>query len=526
MENSSFELFKTFAGELDPELLQKRFLTSLLKLQNVQRGSIWIKQGESYQCIEAAGMESDAVRGVCIDAGKPSIVGWVIENRKMTVADTRKDGRHYKELEENMAVKSSLIICFPLFLNPEEVYGAVEIIDTSPGKQHVNLDQGYLSTLQNLVDIGSVALGNAFLYSKQLKEKQFLESALRDLRGDRIIVGNSPAFLRCMDRVRSYAASDFHVLITGESGTGKELIAQEIHRLGVRKTRPLLIQNCSAIPETLLASELFGYKRGAFSGAVKDKIGLFEAADGGTVFLDEIGEMPLALQASILRVIQSNEIKPLGQNRVKHVDVRVITATNRDIRQMASDGRFRQDLFYRLSVLPIHVPPLRERPGDIPLLATYFLRQESIRAGVMEKKIRPGDLHRLMTWSWPGNIRELENLVKYLTVISRGDYMDTAAISSYFDAPGTGPGNFSGAVSGPGPGIGTDSEKLPGAREKSGFGDRTWMDIESAYVRYLLRRHGWNMSRAARAAGINRSTFVSRMNRLGISRDEFLSPPE
>mgnify|MGYP001556382667 CR=1 FL=1 len=324
MNRSNLELFK----ELNPEALQKKFLNSLLKIQNVQRGSIWIKKAGNYECIEAAGTESDQIKGVTLDPDNPSVVGWVIENRKMTVAETRSDRRHYREVEEKLAVKSSMILCFPLFFRDKKVYGAVQIIDTTPEKSRLNLDSAYLEQLQNLVDVCSIALSNAILYSTEKKKTLTLKSALKDNRNKANIIGHSGEFQKCISLVKSYAETEFHVLITGESGTGKELIAEKIHRESPRKNNPFLVQNCSAIPETLLESELFGYRKGAFTGANQDKVGLFEAANGGTVFLDEIGDMPMSIQASLLRILQKNEIKPLGDTQVRHIDVRIVAATN------------------------------------------------------------------------------------------------------------------------------------------------------------------------------------------------------
>ncbi|MCG8616275.1 MAG: sigma-54 factor interaction domain-containing protein, partial [Desulfobacterales bacterium] len=315
-----YELFK----ELDPDALQKKFLNALLKIQNVQRGSIWVKKGKTYVCVEAAGAESENIIGVELEASHPSIVGWVIENGKMTIAETGSDRRHNKEVEEDFDVKSSQILCFPLFLMEKEVYGAVQVIDTTYEKNRLNLDTGYLEPLQTLVDICSIAMSNAILFSMERKRAAHLKSALSRMRKDNSIIGQSESFHKSMELVRSYADTDFHVLITGESGTGKELVAEQLHKGSGRAKKPFLVQNCSAIPETLLESELFGYKKGAFTGANKDKAGMFEAANGGTVFLDEIGDMPMSIQAGLLRVLQKNEIKPLGETRVRHIDVRIV----------------------------------------------------------------------------------------------------------------------------------------------------------------------------------------------------------
>ncbi|MCD4721111.1 MAG: sigma 54-interacting transcriptional regulator [Desulfobacula sp.] len=506
MNQSDFELFK----ELNPETLQKKFLNSLLKIHNVQRGSIWIKKKDTYLCIEAAGAESDQIKGVSLDVQHPSIVGWVIENKKMTVAETKSDRRHYKEVEDKLAVKSSLILCFPLFFRDKKVYGAVQIIDTTPEKSSLNLDKGYLEQLQNLVDICSIALSNAILYANERKKTQSLKTALKEVKKESVIIGQSPEFKKCLDLVKSYAGTEFHVLITGDSGTGKELVAEKIHKSSVRKDKPFLVQNCSAIPETLLESELFGYKKGAFTGATRDKIGLFEAADGGTVFLDEIGDMPMSIQASLLRVLQENEIKPLGETRVRHIDVRIVAATNKEIKQMIADNSFRQDLFYRLSVLPVHLPPLKERREDIPLLVRHFLEKESLKAGMIEKKIATDAMQSLVSYSWPGNIRELENLIRYLMVTAEDEYIELLNIPLHVRNQNANIDPFSD----------------PSVSSKDGANDfiinlcsMTWPQLEKEYVISLLKKSNWNITWAAKASGINRSTFASRMRKLEIRRD-------
>ena len=505
MNASNFELFKV----LNPETLQKKFLSSLLKMQNVQRGSIWIKKENSYLCIEAAGAQSEQIKGVSLDAGRPSIVGWVIENKKMTVAETRSDRRHYKELEDDLAVKSSMILCFPLFFRDKKVYGAVQIIDTSQNKQNLNLEEGYLEQLQNLVDICSIALSNAILYANERKKTLSLKTALKSAGSENIIVGQSSSFQQCMNLVKSYADTEFHVLITGESGTGKELIAERIHSQSVRKGKPFLVQNCSAIPETLLESELFGYRKGAFTGASRDKIGLFEAANGGTVFLDEIGDMPMSIQAGLLRVLQKNEIKPLGETSVRHIDVRIVAATNKDIKQMIAENKFRQDLFYRLSVLPVHLPALKDRREDIPLLVRHFLEKEAMKTGILEKKVTSQAMQAMVSYSWPGNIRELENLIRYLMVTAEDEYIEFENLPIHIrknTMAGEGLGQFPGHD---GSGEAVFEENLT---------EMTWPELEKEYVIALLKKHNWNITWAARSSGINRSTFASRMRKLNIRR--------
>jgi transcriptional regulator with GAF, ATPase, and Fis domain len=307
MREVDLNFYRVLFEDLDPDKLKKRFLKLLLTIQDVERGSIWVKQNKKYVCIESLGGEfdTDIIKGASIRADQPSIVGWVMENAQMTVAEPGKDPRHFREFEGGMKLKSTRILCFPLILEDGEVYGAVQVIDTSPGGKRMHLDERFLKLLKSIVDMGSIALSNSLKFTRQVQRNRELERILERIRDDVEIIGQSPPFLDVMKRVREYARTDFPVLITGESGTGKDLIATALHCLSSRKDKPFVVQNCSAIPDTLLESELFGYKRGAFTGATEDKIGLFKAADGGTIFLDEIGDMSLHLQARILYIIAS-----------------------------------------------------------------------------------------------------------------------------------------------------------------------------------------------------------------------------
>lgn len=519
MTDNTFTLFKSFSDELDPEKLQYKFLNALLTLQNVERGSIWIKTDNGYLCVEAVGPQSEEIKGVTLKIDQHSLVSWVIENGKMAIADPEKDGRHFRKIEENLTVKSKLILTFPLLLKENKVYGAVQLIDTTPEKYRINLEKDYLEYLQNLVDTGAVALGNAIAYTRQRKETQLLKQALNEIRSEGVIVGQEKPFIEAMNLVKSYANSDFPVLITGESGTGKELMADRIHKLSSRRDKPFLVQNCSTIPETLLESELFGYKKGAFSGALKDKVGLFEAANGGTVFLDEIGDMPVNLQASILRVVQNSEIKPLGTTNTKKVDIRILSATNIDIQKAIEKESFRSDLFYRLSVLPVHLPPLRDRKGDIPLLLNHFIKIETLKLDVPVKIFSDECMSVLMAHSWPGNIRELENLVRFLLVsttekeiklssipknildsIHQSEYHDRQALAEALE--------------------GANQSVLPQSLQSvDPFQGLTWEDVERQYAKYILRNNSWNVTRSSKAAGVNRSTFASRIRKLGIKRE-------
>jgi DNA-binding NtrC family response regulator len=243
------------------------------------------------------------------------------------------------------------------------------------------------------------------------------------------IVGKSRAIEGVIQKLELVARAKSTVLITGETGTGKELVARAIHARSAQRDRPLIKVSCPAIPETLIESELFGHVKGAFTGAVSNRRGRFALADGGSIFLDEIGTLSAPVQAKLLRVLQEREFEPVGSERTQSVDLRVIAATNRDLRAMVGEGRFLEDLYYRLSVIPIALPPLRERPEDIPLLVEHFLRKHAQRIGRRSEGVEPSVLERLSAYHWPGNVRELENTIERAVVLATGPVIDASAIS-------------------------------------------------------------------------------------------------
>lgn len=504
--------YKALSQELDPKKLQKTILTLLLQLQNVERGSLWIKKEGMYECVEALGKKSEGVKGIRLSPKDKSIVGWVIQNGKRTIAKAG-DPRHHSILEENFKIKSKQILCFPLLYEGKGVYGAVQVIDTSSERDRLNLAPEYLTMLQDLVDISSITLHNSLEFQKQQRKYAQLSQALSNIHSKKTIVGKSPSINKALKLVKNYGATSYPVLLFGESGTGKELFAEEIHAQSSRAGEPFLAQNCSAIPENLLESELFGYVKGAFTGATSNKSGLFEAADGGTVFLDEIGDMDINLQAKLLRVLQENEIKPLGGTQTKTIDIRIISATNRNLEEDVRSGRFREDLYYRLNVLPLKLPALRERHEDIPLLTDYFLSREASYSHMLPKKMDPLSLKAMQKYSWPGNIRELENMVKQFQALVPSDTIYIRDLPAHIASP-----EGDAAIS-------LEKKKSPAAINQSkksveqlDLTEFTWKKLEHSYVMKLLEKYRWNVSQAARAAGIKRSTFDSRMKRLGISK--------
>jgi formate hydrogenlyase transcriptional activator len=302
------------------------------------------------------------------------------------------------------------------------------------------------------------------------------------------IVGSSTAFRGVLDQIRTVAPTDSTVLIEGETGTGKELIAQAVHTLSKRSGRPLVKLNCAAIPLGLLESELFGHEKGAFTGAVSQKIGRFEAANGGTLFLDEIGDIPLELQAKLLRVLQEQEFERLGSTHTHRVNVRVVAATNQNLTMLVAEKQFRMDLYYRLNVFPVAVPPLRHRLEDIPTLVTHFALRYAERMAKQIEKIPSDSMEALVRYPWPGNIRELQNFIERAVILSQGDVLRLPALPSIAAAP---------------------NEPV------------TLEEAERDHILSALRESNWVVGGAHGAAvrlGVKRTTLISKMRKRGLSK--------
>jgi DNA-binding NtrC family response regulator len=332
--------------------------------------------------------------------------------------------------------------------------------------------------------------------------------------GDRIaVLGHSPALRQAIQLARRVAQTNASVFITGESGTGKEMFAQYIHTSSRRSARPLVALNCAALPEALLESEMFGHVKGAFTGAVRDKEGLLETANGGTLFLDEVTEMSLPIQAKLLRVIQDGMVRRVGSNEIDAiVDVRFIAATNRDPLQAVEEGILRQDLFYRLRVIPIRVPPLRERREDIPMLAEHFLAQYWARDRDGEPRPAFSDeaIQALQARAWLGNVRELQNVVEHAVVLLEPGVQVAPEHLPFLDESASGQeGGYAGAAA-------FRDEPYHDAR------DRVLSEFERSYITWLVNRAGGNMSKAARIAGIDRTTLYRLIEKHGMERDTIL----
>jgi formate hydrogenlyase transcriptional activator len=369
-------------------------------------------------------------------------------------------------------------------------------------------DISFLSQVANQI---ALAVENALAYreirelKEQLsKEKLYLEDEIRTEMNFAQIIGNSASLRRVLKHVETVAPTDSTVLIYGETGTGKELIARGIHDLSPRRSKPFVKLNCAAIPTGLLESELFGHEKGAFTGAIAQRIGRFEVADGGTIFLDEIGEIPLELQTKLLRVLQEREFERLGSSRTLRTDARLIAATNRDLEAMVAEQKFRSDLYFRLNVFPVHVPPLRERQGDIPLLVRHFTQQFSRLMKKVMETIPSAAMDALCRYHWPGNIRELQNVIERAVIVSAGPALS----------------------------IDVSDLKLPKASHPeeraaapnsatNGALHHLLEETERQQILQTLKQCNWVVAGpngAAARLGMNRSTLQVRIRKLGISR--------
>nr|MBN2277729.1 sigma-54-dependent Fis family transcriptional regulator [candidate division Zixibacteria bacterium] len=320
-------------------------------------------------------------------------------------------------------------------------------------------------------------------------EHKLLNDTVRERFGSGELIGKSKAMKDVLDLINLAAPGDSTVLITGPSGTGKELAAHAIHSLSPRKENRFVAVNCAAIPENLLESELFGFEKGAFTGADRRKPGKFELADGGTVFLDEIGDMPLTMQAKLLRVLEDRKVERLGSETSLSLDVRLIAATNKELDQLMDQGKFRDDLYFRLSVVIIKMPPLIERPGDIFLLAEKFLGDFSRKLGKDIKGFSPEAASALVSYNWPGNVRELQNVIERAVVLSRHEVISTNEL----------------------PGLRIDSPQSTGQFEKIA-------DIEKDHIRKILDRMDWNIGKTADVLGIHRNTLRTKIKEYNLSQ--------
>ena len=344
---------------------------------------------------------------------------------------------------------------------------------------------------------------NALQHTRLMEENRELREELVGRFNFGNIVGASTALKEVLERVEKLAVRDTSVLITGESGTGKELIAQAIHYNSPRKEKKFVAINCGALPASLLESELFGYRKGAFTGAAENRRGLLETADGGTLFLDEVGNLPMTVQKTLLRFLQEQEFHRLGDPNPTKVDVRLLSATNTDMKQAVKAGEFRDDLYYRLNVVNIHLPPLRERRDDIALLAAHFISLQNSKFGTHIKGLEHDAMEAAADFSWPGNIRQLKNVVEACIAMESNDYIPPPVLSQFIEV--------------------TSAEGASEALGDEGEYSKALMRFETEYLIGLLRKNQGNVEAAAREAGTNMATIYRKIKKYGIRKDEYNS---
>ncbi len=439
---------------------------------------------------------------------------WAQEERQRYVAASREELRQRFPMTNVVMEREGMeSLCALPLLREERSFGALFFMSTERDAYR-EIPSALLDRVASAV---AVAVDNCFVYEqvaelrdKLAAENAYLQEEIQQVHDARGFVGRSPAIERVLALVETVAPTPTTVLILGETGTGKELIARALHEKSPRRAHPLVKVNCSAISAGLVESELFGHVRGAFTGAVASRVGRFEVAHGGTIFLDEVGELPLDTQVKLLRVLQEREIEPVGSNESRKVDVRVIAATNRDLEREVEAGRFRKDLYFRLNVVPIRVPPLRERGDDAELLALFFMERFAREFGKRIERISSDSLARLCAYDWPGNVRELSNVIERAVVLARGttleidaEFLPSARLAERREANAT------------------ISQAAPSRAEAASVGGATLEAVQRRRILEVLGETDWRIEGASGAAarlGIKAGTLRSRMKKLGIQR--------
>ena len=411
------------------------------------------------------------------------IAGWVVKNnRSLIVNDTAHDPRYSPLVQQSTGYKTQNMIAVPMRVK-DECIGVIEILNKGSEREFCLAD---LEVLEILANQAAIAYQNASVLQRSRDEIVVLQDQIATDRGYHTMIARSPVILEKLDIVERVAKSDSSVLILGESGVGKELFAEQLHLKSDRSGGPFVRVNCAALPEGLLESELFGHVKGAFTDAISNRKGRFEVADQGTIFLDEIGDLPLSLQSKLLRVIQNKSFEKVGSSETITVNVRIIAATNRDIEKLVEEQKFRSDLYYRLNVLPLYIPPLRQRIEDIPELAHFFLKK--FRHEVKKEFVgfSEGAISTILSYSWPGNIRELENTVERACVIGKPPYIKEEDLL-------------------------LNIRSMPDNNTYTDKGLKSVLNLfKKHYIQKVLEESEWNQTTAAQVLDIQR-TYLSRL---------------
>lgn len=475
------EISHWVSSVLDLDQLLELIIDTATKMMQAKASSLLLLDPRTKKLYfkVAIGERREEVRKYEISLGQ-GIAGTVAQKGEaLLIPDVTKDPRWYKQISDSIGFQTRSIACVPMKV-ADETIGVVEIIDKEDGSAIGDED---MKTLRVFAELASLAISNARKINQVQKENQDLKE---EMWRKHQIIGESGALKKVISDALKVANSKTSTMILGESGTGKELLARLIHHVGPRKEKPLIILNCAALPETLLEAELFGYEKGAFTGALTRKIGKFELADEGTLFLDEIGEMSQGMQAKLLGVLQEGVFYRVGGNTAIGVDVRIVCATNRDIQKEVAEGRFREDLFYRLNVVQIHMPALRERREDIALLSDYFLNIFKQERGLKDLSVSKEAMDKILEYDWPGNVRELRNAIERAVVMGNGRELQVE------DLP-------------------IPTERTTGPTLEVGITLKEAEDrFKKEFITANLKYHNGNRSKAAKTMGIQR-TYLSRL---------------
>ena len=468
----------------DLRAVLKRIVESATRLTAGEASSLLLVNPENNKLYFeiALGSKGEQVQEFSLDMGE-GVAGWVaLHNKSLIVNDTDDDPRHMRDIGRKVGYAASNILAVPMRMK-DRCIGVLEILNKLDGR---NFDEDDLQWLEIFANQAAIAIQNARTFQRVRNEVDLLQDQVNTDQGYHTLVWASPVMEEQLQLVERVAPTESTVLILGESGVGKELIAEQIHLKSNRRNQPFIRVNCAALPAALLESELFGHVKGAFTDAVSDRRGRFELADRGTIFLDEIGDLPLALQAKMLRVIQDKTFERVGASESISVDVRIVAATNRDIEQLVEDGDFRSDLYYRLNVLPLTIPPLRQRAEDIAELAEFFLKRFARETNKPVVGFSDEALDLLLSYQWPGNVRELENAIERSVVICRHERIMPEDLLLH----------------------GTD------AGEEARYQGKSLKDsihlFKRQFIRRALERHGWNHTETAQELQIQR-TYLSKL---------------
>lgn len=479
----------------DVNALLVYILESAMRLVKCESSSLLLvnKKDNTLRFVVALGPKG--AEAINIPVNKNSIAGWVADNNKCLITnDVENDPRFYSMVQQKTGYITKTMVAIPMHVK-NECIGVIELINKAEGNK---FNEDDLQILELLANQAGIAYQNADNYRDAQNRISVLQEAAKNSEYH-TFVAKSPIVLDLIRVIEEVAKTNSSVLIMGESGVGKELFAEQLHLKSNRNGKPFVRVNCAALAPALLESELFGHVKGAFTNAINNQKGRFEMADGGTLFLDEIGELPVDLQSKLLRVLQTKQFERVGSSQTISVDVRIIAATNRDLEQMVKENKFRSDLYYRLNVLPINVPPLRQRKEDIAPLAEFFLKKFSSETKKNFEGFSDAAMDAIYSYYWPGNIRELENTVERACVLGRPPYVQPRDLRiTSADENVQVKDDFSSSI----------------ADEVSAGEDRTLKtaltEFKKAYVTKILQQTNWNQTETAKILDVQR-TYVSRL---------------